>query len=106
LAILFFQYLRLAARLRAFNFMGAPLDDDWLRCAQIVADADHLESWRLTKAAAVRIFDGETSKATDWLLSFPEIRDLYRLATKVGTEREAKRRGVPSVSPNLVEGLV
>jgi hypothetical protein len=73
---------------------------------QIVADADHLESWRLTKEAAVRIFGGETSKATDWLLSFPECRDLYRLATKVGTARRAKELKRPSVIPNWVEGLV
>jgi hypothetical protein len=66
---------------------------------QVVESADPLESWVLTKQAAVRIFDGEVSRAVDWLLSFPELRALYLLATKVGCEREAKRRG-RSVTPN------
>jgi hypothetical protein len=73
---------------------------------QIIESSDPLTSWQETRACYVRVFDGQTSKAVDWLLSFPELRALYLVATRVGCEREAKRIGKPSVPPNMVEGLV
>jgi hypothetical protein len=68
--------------------------------ALIVPDSDPVESFRLTAEAALRVHDGNQGKAWDALMAERDIRDLYRLACSMACAREAKLRGVASVSPN------
>jgi hypothetical protein len=71
----------------------------------LVDDADVCEAWRLSKQAMIRLCNGNAAAAMDLLLADPTARDLFKRATAEGCRREAKRRGVPSVSPDMVPGL-
>jgi hypothetical protein len=68
----------------------------------LVEDEDVCEAWRLSREAMVRCCDNNAALAMDLLMGDVAARDLYKRAVHAATAREAKRRGVVSVSPNEV----
>jgi hypothetical protein len=68
---------------------------------QIVEDSSAEISWRLTLEANTRVF-GSKAQAMDNLMHSVEARDLYKRAQLEACTREAKRRGVVSVSPTEI----
>jgi hypothetical protein len=61
-----------------------------------------VQNWKATFERAVKLFDGDAAKARDWMDSHPEARALYLLACRVGCAEEAAKRGVVSVSPDMI----
>jgi len=68
---------------------------------EIVPDTDVVASWRATLQLMTKRCDGNRARAEDLLMTSPEARDVYKRATKEWATREAKRRGVVSVTPEL-----
>jgi hypothetical protein len=69
---------------------------------EIVDDPDPVASWRKTLALTAARLDGDWGKARDLILADRAGADLFRMATRLHTASQARKRGLISVSP---EGL-
>jgi hypothetical protein len=67
----------------------------------LVEDKDVETAWHLSLQAMTRLCDGNHGQAMDLLMASPDGRDLYKRATVIACQREAKRQGKPSVTPNM-----
>jgi hypothetical protein len=65
----------------------------------IIWDRDPVESWRLTKAAMIRLTEN-AALAMDLLMGNVEARDLYTRAVALACAREAKLKRMPSICPS------
>jgi hypothetical protein len=65
----------------------------------IVDTGDPVSDWFASKAATVAACKGNSGLAMDLMMGVPALRELYKLASRIGTESERVRRKLQSLTP-------